>query len=93
FKMSTLDQIITIVWEQLQVEDVQTSELTGNKDMLYEPFPVTEIQGAYLVGRQNIMEMGNISTHAYYEFETELDIKRLNDALKRVLERQLMVRT
>ncbi|WP_446098030.1 amino acid adenylation domain-containing protein [Bacillus velezensis] len=93
FKMSTLEQIITIVGEQLQVEDVQTSELTGNKDMWYEPFPVTEIQGAYLVGRQNIMEMGNISTHAYYEFETELDIKRLNDALNRVLERQLMLRT
>ncbi|ROR25864.1 non-ribosomal peptide synthase protein (TIGR01720 family)/amino acid adenylation domain-containing protein [Mobilisporobacter senegalensis] len=92
-KMSTLEQIIMFVEEQLKIEDVNTSELTGNKDMWYEPFPVTEIQGAYLVGRQNIMEMGNVSTHAYYEIETALDIKRLNDALNHVLEHQLMLRT
>jgi amino acid adenylation domain-containing protein/non-ribosomal peptide synthase protein (TIGR01720 family) len=93
FKMSTLEQIIAIIDEQLKVEEITTPELTGNKDMWYEPFPVTEIQGAYLVGRQNIMEMGNISTHAYYEVETALDIKRLNDALNQVLEHQLMLRT
>ncbi len=61
--------------------------------MWYEPF-ATEIQGAYLVGRQKYYGNGQHLQHMlYYESETELDIKRLNDALNRVLERQLMLRT
>ena len=92
-KMPTLKQICIFIEKQLKTESVNISEEIGNPDMWYEPFPVTEIQEAYLIGRQNIMEMGNVSAHAYYEIETELNIKRLNDALNHVIEHQLMLRT
>ena len=36
--------------------------------------------------------MGGVSTHAYYEIETTLDIKRLNDALQRVIDNNEMMR-
>lgn len=56
-KMSTLKQLSMLIEEELKTDDVNKSELTGNPDMWYEPFPVTEIQEAYLIGRQKIMEM------------------------------------
>ena len=39
-------------------------------EMRYQPFPLTDIQQAYWVGRQGGLELGNISTHGYFEMET-----------------------
>ena len=59
----------------------------------YEPFPLTDMQQAYYVGRGSGFELGNISCHTYYEVETEnLDLKRLNDAWRRLIERHDMLR-
>lgn len=60
---------------------------------LYEPFKLTEVQMAYLMGRNSVFEMGGISTHGYYEFETRLDIERFNRSLQNVINRQHMLRT
>ena len=42
----------------------------------YEPFPLTDIQEAYWIGRQRGYEMGNVGTHAYWEAEIDgLDMR------------------
>lgn len=33
----------------------------------YEPFPLTDIQHAYWVGRGSAVELGGVSTHLYFE--------------------------
>lgn len=59
----------------------------------YEPFPLTDIQHAYWVGRNPAIEMGGIATHAYLETATEdLDVDRLARALRKVIERHDMLR-
>ena len=59
----------------------------------YEPFPLTDMQQAYYVGRGSGFELGNVSCHTYYEVETEnLDLKRLNHARRRLVERHDMLR-
>ncbi|WP_345025872.1 SagB/ThcOx family dehydrogenase, partial [Streptomyces sedi] len=59
----------------------------------FEPFPVTDTQQAYLLGRTDVFELGNVSTHAYVEFEgTELDLDRFTLAWRRVIERHEMLR-
>lgn len=59
----------------------------------YEPFPLTDIQQAYYVGRGDGFELGNVSCHTYYEVETEnLDLNRLNQAWRRLIERHDMLR-
>ncbi|WP_345025781.1 AMP-binding protein, partial [Streptomyces sedi] len=59
----------------------------------FEPFPVTDTQQAYLVGRTDAVEMGNVSTHAYIEYEGgELDLERFTLAWRRVIERHEMLR-
>ncbi len=43
-----------------------------------EPFPLTEVQQAYWIGRNGAFELGNVATHFYMEIEaTGLDLDRL----------------
>lgn len=57
-----------------------------------DKFSLTDIQMSYFIGRNSGMEMGNISTHAYYEVENNFDISRLNVALNKVIESNPMLR-
>ena len=59
---------------------------------MHEPFPLTEVQMAYLMGRDEKFEMGGVSTHLYTEIETELDIDRFNVALRKLIKRHPMLR-
>jgi pyochelin synthetase len=59
----------------------------------HEPFPLTDIQHAYWVGRSNALELGGVSTHVYLELERDgLDPVRLQESLRRVIERHDMLR-
>jgi len=58
-----------------------------------EPFPLTDIQQAYWVGRKGFYELGNVATHSYMELEmVDLDIDRLNEALNKLVARHGMLR-
>ena len=57
-----------------------------------EEFDLTEVQSAYFMGRKDIFDIGNISTHAYVEIETELDIDKLNKAFNKVIRKHDMLR-
>ncbi|HZF07300.1 MAG TPA: amino acid adenylation domain-containing protein [Thermoanaerobaculia bacterium] len=59
----------------------------------YDPFPLTDIQQAYWIGRRPDMELGNVAAHIYMELEsTELDLERLTEACRRLIERHDMLR-
>jgi pyochelin synthetase len=59
----------------------------------HEPFPLTDIQQAYWIGRSGSIELGNVSCHAYYEVEAEnVDLPRLGLAFERLIERHDMLR-
>lgn len=63
----------------------QTSHDADNAD---KPFPLTDLQQAYWLGRTGAMELGNVSTHVYMEFDSAyLDMGRLNRALNNLIER------
>ena len=59
----------------------------------FEPFPLTDLQQAYLVGRSEGIELGNISCHGYAEVDMEdWDRERFQAALQRVIDRHEMLR-
>ncbi len=59
----------------------------------HEPFPLTEVQQAYWIGRGGDFELGNVATHLYLEVESErLDLGRLTAAWRRLIERHDMLR-
>jgi epothilone synthetase B len=59
----------------------------------HEPFPLTEIQQAYWVGRKAAFDLGDVSIHFYVELDTRLDIERLQHAWRQVVARHDMLRS
>ncbi len=60
----------------------------------HRPFPLTEIQQAYWVGRSHMFELGNVSAHIYQEFDLRaLDPSRFERAWQRLIDRHEMLRT
>jgi len=59
----------------------------------HEPFELTEVQQAYWIGRNDLFEFGNVTTHSYDELETvDLDVVRFERAWNRVITRHDMLR-
>jgi natural product biosynthesis luciferase-like monooxygenase protein/amino acid adenylation domain-containing protein len=57
------------------------------------PFPLTDIQQAYWIGRNPFLPLGNIASHSYFELEAKnLDVSRLQHALRKVIDRHEMLR-
>jgi amino acid adenylation domain-containing protein len=76
-------------------EDVlaQLPTITPDPARRHEPFPLTDVQQAYWVGRTGAFELGRVSTHAYAEIELEsLDLERLERAWRRLIDRHDMLR-
>lgn len=56
-------------------------------------YPLTDIQKSYLLGRNNFFTAGGISTHAYYEFENEIDVNQYEKAFNQTIARHDMLHT
>jgi amino acid adenylation domain-containing protein len=60
----------------------------------HDPFPLTEVQQAYWIGRDPDLELGNVATHGYFEVDTEgLDAGRLEAAVRILVDRHAALRT
>ncbi|MGF1675887.1 MAG: condensation domain-containing protein, partial [Rivularia sp. (in: cyanobacteria)] len=71
----------------------QIPKLVPDLNQRYEPFPLTDIQQAYWIGRNNAFELGNVSTHGYREIETVgLSVKQVEVALLQLIDRHDMLR-
>jgi amino acid adenylation domain-containing protein len=67
--------------------------ITPDAQHRYDPFPLTDIQHAYWIGRHAPVELGGVSCHYYTELDsTGLDIDRLTIALRNVITRHEMLR-
>ncbi|NEP72546.1 MAG: amino acid adenylation domain-containing protein [Okeania sp. SIO2G4] len=85
--------------ERLQQNEIGASvsylpTITPQPEQRYEPFPLTDIQYAYWVGRMGVLELGDVANHGYYELErVGLKIDRLNQALNQLIQRHDMLRS
>jgi len=62
-------------------------------DERHEPFPLTDVQQAYWLGRSAVYELGNVATHTYFEIESkDMDLGRLERAWHKVVARHEMLR-
>jgi pyochelin synthetase len=68
--------------------------ITPAPDQRHDPFPLTDIQQAYWIGRSVAVDLGgNVALHGYLELESAaLDLERLTFAWRRVVDRHDMLR-
>ena len=79
-----------------KAEDLLSSlpQLVPVPEQQHLPFPLTDIQQAYLIGRSGAFELGNVAAHAYFEIEgVEIDLERFNTALNQIIVRHGVLRT
>ena len=59
----------------------------------YDPFPLTDIQQAYWLGRNGAFELGNIATHGYREIDTKgIPHSAITEGFNRLIRRHDMLR-
>uniref|UniRef100_A0A3Q8GZA0 L-cysteine--[L-cysteinyl-carrier protein] ligase n=1 Tax=Myxococcus fulvus TaxID=33 RepID=A0A3Q8GZA0_MYXFU len=62
-------------------------------ELAHEPFPLTDIQEAYVVGRGTDFGVGGVSCHVYHELDVQgLDLGRLSRAWQRLIDLHPMLR-
>lgn len=77
-----------------QWKDGQPFTIVPSLENRHSPFPLSDMQQAYWIGRGSTHELGNVTPHTYFEFESVgLDLDRLNHALQQVINRHEMLRT
>jgi hypothetical protein len=68
-------------------------QIVPDPEHRYEPFPLTDIQQAYWLGRSGAFKLGGVGIHGYFELDClDLDLERLNKAWQRTVERHDMMR-
>ncbi|MFF2886147.1 amino acid adenylation domain-containing protein [Paenibacillus sp. NPDC057967] len=99
FQAPTIAELAVVIAEksgqqQRHEEAVQAlPELRKDSVGRYERFPLTEVQQAYWIGRNEAFEMGNVSTHSYDELEVEhIDPARFQLAWNLLVQRHDMLR-
>ncbi|NET07728.1 MAG: amino acid adenylation domain-containing protein [Symploca sp. SIO2B6] len=77
----------------ISASDTSLPAVVPAPESRYKPFPLTDMQHAFWVGRSGVFELGNVANHGYYEIEGyDLDLEQLNCALQKVIERHDMLR-
>ncbi|MDN5916864.1 MAG: condensation domain-containing protein [Pseudonocardia sp.] len=67
--------------------------IVPDPDAASEPFPLTDVQSAYLLGRRDAFGYGGVACHAYLEAAfADLDPQRLQDAWRALVARHGMLR-
>ncbi|WP_223166220.1 condensation domain-containing protein, partial [Nonomuraea sp. SYSU D8015] len=67
--------------------------LAADPERRHDPFPLTEVQQAYWLGRQADYTLGGVGSHCYFEFGGDgIDVGRLEEAFNRLIRRHEMLR-
>ena len=65
-----------------------------DSDNRYEPFPLTDVQTAYLMGRNNLFDCGGVACHVYLELKYKnLDVSRVRLVWNKLIQTHDMLRT
>jgi amino acid adenylation domain-containing protein len=80
--------------QRLEIPAVHsTIQIIPDPASVEEPFPLTDIQQVYWIGRSSNFDLGNIAAHRYLEYDVPgLALERFQKALQKVIVRHGMLR-
>jgi pyochelin synthetase len=67
--------------------------LTASAAARQNSFGLTLLQRGYLIGRGDAVEIGNVASHVYHEYDGHWDVDGLESALRMVVARHCILRT
>ncbi|WP_341299967.1 amino acid adenylation domain-containing protein [Lysinibacillus sp. FSL H8-0500] len=101
FKYPIFGDFANYVSGHLQIVETSNadSKLTSfaaiqcDTDHLYDPFPLTDIQQSYWLGRSGVYDLSDVSAHCYFELECdELDMATVTAAWNQLIQRHDIMR-
>ncbi|MDI3419577.1 non-ribosomal peptide synthetase [Streptomyces luteolus] len=82
------------VLDELRRRAGTQSQLTADPEARHEPFPLTDVQSSYLLGRSTAYQYGGVGCEAYVEVRfPAVDPRRVADSWHRLVERHDALRT
>ncbi len=92
FEEPTLSTLISLLSNENETEQV-SFEAKPDPDNRFQPFPLTDLQQAYLIGRQADFDLGSIATQNYTEIlMRDLDVERFTRCWNILVNRHEMLR-
>ncbi|TKT78137.1 non-ribosomal peptide synthetase [Aquamicrobium sp. LC103] len=93
FERPTVARLAEAVEERNNASAAARPQLVPDPSSRFEPFPLTDIQQAYWLGRNGGFELGNVGSHGYREFDVDgLDLEAFEAALRKLIARHDMLR-
>ncbi len=89
--VAELSEAVTSFTKTESLVDLPT--IVPDPEQRDQPFPLTDIQQAYWLGRNEAFELGNIAAHGYLELDCDrLNLTKLNQAWQKLILRHDMLR-
>jgi len=86
-------ELLLLLRQHSAIATVSLPAIAPAPTQRYEPFPLTDMQHAFWLGRSGVFDLGSVSNHGYYEIEgNDLNVERLNWALQQLIARHDMLR-
>lgn len=92
FILNTIEKMANYMQEYEYKQSIKYPEIDLQALKEVTTFPLTEIQRAYMVGRSQVFEIGNVAAHSYEVVEGTFNIALLEQAVNKVIERHDMIR-
>lgn len=98
FNQPVFQQMALLLEELVQQKTNEGTEkklptIVPNEQDRFKPFPLTEVQQAYWLGRSGIYAYGDVSTHCYFEMDCPaLNHARVEQTWNRLIEHHDMMR-
>ena len=78
---------------KLLQEESSSNIYVPDPESRFDPFPLTDVQSAYLLGRSNAFQYGGIASHIYLEIKYPLlDLNRVKVVWDRIIDQHDMLR-
>ena len=76
-----------------QIDAAPFASIQSDSIHLYDPFPLTDIQQSYWLGRSGVYDLSGVSAHCYFELECdELDMEAVTVAWNQLIRRHDIMR-
>ncbi|NET44009.1 non-ribosomal peptide synthetase [Okeania sp. SIO2B3] len=93
--ITQLEQALKLlpIENSLESESLVMPTIVPVPEQRYQPFPLTDVQQAYWLGRNSAFELGNTATHGYLELDCKnLNVEKLSRAWQQVVNHHDMLR-
>lgn len=88
FKNSGFADFVKAVKENTKEQKISEAlpQVVYNPADAYEPFPLTDVQNAYWIGRNGGYDLGDVSSHCYFEMDCDsIPVNELEEAWNRLI--------